>query len=260
MIGEGRGGTALRCHVRHSSLIGLIEVTGVLRLDTLPRLREAVLKVLAEGPEAIVLDLGGIEAVEDELSLLVFSTLGRLVRDRIESELVLAVPNIPLRAALHRVSSPVVVQVFATRAEAWLVAEQGAARRRVYERLPASPHSPQSARRIVGEVCARWHLGSELRERAQMVVTELVANAIQHAGSGVELTITVRRHVLRVEVGDDDQTFPYPPESPSDPLGGHGLRLVDQLASHWGSKPTTRGKIIWADLVIRKPRRVTIPG
>lgn len=240
------GGTGLRCHVRRTSLIGVIEVAGVLRLDTVARLREAVLKVLAEEPEAVVLDLGGVEAVE-EPSLVMFSMLGRLVVDRADSELVLAAPSLRLRVALQRASSSMFVRVFATRAEACLAAEQGASRRQVSERLPATPHAPQFARRIVDEVCARWHLDSELRERAELVVTELVTNAVQHAGGGgIDLVVAVRRPMLRVEVGDDNRLLPCP--VPARPSGG--LYLVDRLASQWGSKRTTRGKVIWAELMI----------
>jgi anti-sigma regulatory factor (Ser/Thr protein kinase)/anti-anti-sigma regulatory factor len=259
MNDAGPGGLELRCHVRRSALIALIEVAGVLRLDTVPRLRQAVLKVLTDSPEAIVLDLGGVDAVEDELSLLMFATLGRLVTDRAESALVLAAPSLRLRVALHR-AAPLFVQVFPTRAEAWLAAEQGVSRRRVSEALPPTPHAPRSARRLVDEMCIRWHLGSELRDRAQLVVTELVTNAVEHAGSGIELIVTVRRHVLRIEVCDDNDVLPHPQHSPPDTPGGDGLRLVTRLASHWGSKPTSRGKLIWADLVITPPHTETLTG
>ncbi|HEX2299603.1 MAG TPA: ATP-binding protein, partial [Pseudonocardiaceae bacterium] len=216
------------------------------------RLREAVLKVLAEEPEAVVLDLGGVEAVEEEPSLVMFSTLGRLVADRAESELVLAAPSLRLRVALQRASSPLFVRVFATRAEAWLAAEQGVARRRVRECLPATPYAPRFARRIVDEVCARWHLAGDVRERAELIVTELVTNAVQHAGGGaIELIVAVRRPMLRVEVGDDHQVLPYRPQASP----GRGLQLVDKLASHWGSRPTHRGKVVWADLMISPQRR-----
>lgn len=258
MTDVGPGGTGLRCHVRCSALIAVIEVAGVLRLDTVPRLREAVLKVLTDSPEAIVLDLGGVDAVEDELSLLMFATLGRLAADRAESAVVLAVPSLRLRVALHR-AAPLLVQVFATRAEAWLTAEQGVSRRRVSEALPPTPLAPRFARRLVAAMCARWQVDDELCERAQLVVSELVTNAVQHAG--IELTITIRRHVLRVEVCDDNNV-PFHPrkESSPDAPGGDGLRLVTLLASHWGSRPTPRGKVIWADLVITPSRREMITG
>ncbi|MGH4024569.1 MAG: STAS domain-containing protein [Pseudonocardiaceae bacterium] len=157
MSSAGAGKTGLRCDVRRTSLIGLIEVTGVLRLGTVARLREAVLKVLPEGPAAIVLDLTGVEAVEDELSLVVFSTLGRLVADRAQSELILAAPSLRLRVALQR-AAPIFVRVFATRAEAWLAAERDVSPRRVSAQLPATAQAPQFARRLVNEVCARWEL------------------------------------------------------------------------------------------------------
>lgn len=247
----------LRCHVRGTSeVIGLIEVVGVLRLDTVPRLRKAVSKVLTDGPETIVLDLNGIEAVEDMLALVVFSTLGRLVADWAEGELILAAPHAPLREALER-AAPLFVRVFATRAAAWHAAQHGACRRRVSAQLPATPAAPQRARRLVEDVCTRWQLGGTLRERAQRVVTELVINAAEHTSDSIELIITVRRYVLRLEVNNHPTALPHPPDSPSDALGSHGLHLVAHLASHWGSKPTTHGKTTWADLIINPTHRKT---
>lgn len=259
MSGAGTSGVGLRCHVRRTSVIGLIEVAGVLRVDTVPQLRETVLKVLADGPEAIVLDLGGIENVEGQLALMVFSTLGRRVAEQAETELVLAAPSLQLRVALHR-AEPLFVRVFATRAEAWLAAEQGASRRRVSECLPVTPHAARLARRIFDEICIRWRLDNDLRARAQMVVTELVTNAVQHAGCGIELIVTVRRYVLRVEVCDGSDVLPHLQNSPPDRPASHGLRLVTTLANRWGSKPTPRGKIVWADLLIEHPSREVIRG
>jgi signal transduction histidine kinase len=146
-----------------------------------------------------------------------FATLGRLVADEAEGELLLAAPSLRLRVALHR-AAPCQVQVFATRAEAWVVAEQGVSRHRVSEHLPPTPHAPRFARRLVDAMCTRWHLDGELRERAQVVVTELVSNAVEHAGSGIELIITAQHHVLRIEVCDDNDTLPSPIDSLPDAL------------------------------------------
>lgn len=256
----GMGYAGLRCHVRSAAPIGLIEVAGVLRLSTVPRLREAVLKVISEDPEAIVLDLGELEAIENGLSLVAFSTLGQLVSDHNAGELVLAVPSIRVRVALQRQSS-LFVRVFATRAQALLAARMGVAPRVVRRELPAVPQAPRLARCLVQDVCARWQLGDELREQAQIVVTELVSNAVEHAGGGIELAITVGRCVLRLEVADDNSdVLPNPLDPPTGARQGHGLRLVAKLASHCGGMATSRGKTMWADLVLCSRWRMAIPG
>lgn len=249
MSEAGRGCTALVCRIRHTTPIGLIEVVGTLRLETVPRLREAVLKVLGNCPQTMMLDLAETAGIEDDLSLVTLATLGELVADRTTEELLVATPSLRARVALQRYS-PLFVRVFATRAEAWLAAGQGIAPHRVRRDLPASPQAPMLARRTVSDVCTQWQLSAELGEQAQLVVAELVTNAVQHAGNGIGLTVTVRRNVLRLEVSDDSDVLPYPLESALGMLRGHGLRLVAGLARHWGCEATNRGKIVWADLVI----------
>lgn len=246
---SGGGSARLVCRIRHTAPIGLIEVEGVLRLDTLPRLQEAVLEVLSDGPEAMVLDLAETAGIDDGPCLVTLAMLGERIADRTSGELLLAAPSLRTRVALQR-CSPSFVRVFATRAEAWLAASQGIAPHRVRKGLPAGAHAPFLARRIVAEVCALWQLSAELREQAQLVVTELVTNAVKHAGGGIELTVTIRRHVLRLEVSDDSDVLPYPLECAVETLRGHGLRLVAGLTDHWGCKAMPNGKIVWADLVI----------
>ncbi|HEY6422813.1 MAG TPA: ATP-binding protein [Pseudonocardiaceae bacterium] len=232
----------LQCRVHRTSPIGLIELAGVLRLDTVARLREVVQKVLTERPDAIVLDLARLDGVE-ELSASVFPALARAVAAVADGELILAAPSAGTRDALRQ-SAPLSVRMFDTCSQAMEAAERAPARRRVTRQLPADPQAGRTARRVLDEVCTRWRL-SMLREHAQVIVSELATNAVEHVGGPVELCVTVRRRVLRIEVSDRSDMLPDLLDSP-----GHGLRLVDTLASNWGCNPTAWGKTVWADLVI----------
>jgi|FLYK01.1.fsa_nt_gi uncharacterized protein YjbJ (UPF0337 family)/anti-sigma regulatory factor (Ser/Thr protein kinase) len=98
--------------------------------------------------------------------------------------------------------------------------------------LPPDPRAAALARRVVQEL--RGVLSPEVVGDVSLLVTELVANSVRHAGLGGEDRIHVRIQLaadrLAVEVVDDGLGF-----RPSDRTeGGWGLYLVDRLADRWG--------------------------
>jgi anti-sigma regulatory factor (Ser/Thr protein kinase) len=104
----------------------------------------------------------------------------------------------------------------------------------IHEHLPKDPGSAACAR----DVLAR--LTGQVDERAladaKLLVTELVANAIQHVPEEGEISLDVicKSGTLRVGVGDPGHGFrPHPrrPDSPKD--SGWGLHFVDQLSERW---------------------------
>lgn len=119
--------------------------------------------------------------------------------------------------------------------------------------LPHSTRAPRAARALVAA-----HLGGEARcEEASLCISELVTNAVLHAGSAPLVRIVVARRVARVETRDDS---PVPPViRPHDPTSasGRGLRIVESLADRWGSEPDDRGgKVVWFELDLdRRPQR-----
>ena len=112
---------------------------------------------------------------------------------------------------------------------------------------PAEPHSVGVARTAVKENCHRWGYGG-LCDDAALIVSELVCNAVRHAGTDIGLTLTARREGLRMEVSDGS-TQPIRPRiaTPAD-QDGRGLALVDALASHHGVRSSPGGKTVWAEL------------
>lgn len=243
------GESQIRCQVDCTLPIGLIEVAGQLRLETTPRLREVVLEVLAERPDAIVLDLADLDDVA-ELSVPVFSALGTAVAAA-DADLILAAMGPRPREALLR-AEPLFLRMFDTCAQAMNAAVRTPARRRVARQLPADPHAGRTARRVIDEVCTRWGLGG-LRDAAQMIVTELATNAVEYVGPPVELCITVRRRVLRIEMSDSSTVLPARRDPLSGAVRGHGLWLIDSLASRWGATASKWGKTVWVDLIIPLP-------
>jgi len=93
-------------------------------------------------------------------------------------------------------------------------------------------------------------LAAEALESAELLVSELASNVVRHTTSAqMVVAITVAGGVLRVEVEDGDSArYPYvAPFRPTEP-GGMGMRLVDQMASAWGTHQTQDGKCVWFEL------------
>ncbi|GHG27363.1 ATP-binding protein [Streptomyces filamentosus] len=93
------------------------------------------------------------------------------------------------------------------------------------------------------------------RERADdvlLMVSEVVTNACLHGGGPEEFVLRHADGLLRVEVSDRNPEHPHrmAPRSPALP-GGHGLMVLDRLASDWGSAdrgPGVPGKVVWLEV------------
>ena len=113
--------------------------------------------------------------------------------------------------------------------------------------FPAEPGSAPLARSAVQQHCRRWGLG-DLCEDATLIVTELVANAVRHAGTVIRLQLRRTDGGLRLEVTDGSvrpvqQTLPDLLDE-----GGRGLALVDALSTRYGVEGQPDGKTVWAEL------------
>jgi anti-sigma regulatory factor (Ser/Thr protein kinase) len=91
----------------------------------------------------------------------------------------------------------------------------------------------------------------DLRSSAELLTSEVVTNAVVHAGTDMVVTVSVRPRGLRVEVADgspDAVLLSSSPGSEPEPGGGRGLLLVQMMASGWGVEPVETGKIVWFEL------------
>ncbi|MFF9772766.1 SpoIIE family protein phosphatase [Streptomyces sp. NPDC013978] len=80
----------------------------------------------------------------------------------------------------------------------------------------------------------------------ELVVSELVTNAIRHAEPPVRLRL-IHDESLICEVSDASSTAPHMRRARSYDEGGRGLLLVAQLTQRWGTRPTSTGKTIWTE-------------
>jgi serine phosphatase RsbU (regulator of sigma subunit) len=117
-------------------------------------------------------------------------------------------------------------------------------RRRRWQ-LPSEPSSIGKARHATLRACAVW--GLDVGPRAEIVVSELVANAVLHGWGTVGLRLFDLPGALRLEVEDDSPEEPQVVDARPDGGGGHGMRLVASLG-RWGTTRTRRGKIVWVEI------------
>lgn len=110
--------------------------------------------------------------------------------------------------------------------------------------LRPEPTSPAKARTFVRELLEDWGVAGEVVEDAELLVSELVTNAIMHARTGT--TVDVSRYDGTVEFAVSDESVrPVELRRPSvEAVTGRGVYFLDQLASDWEVEPTANGKTI----------------
>ncbi|QMU68031.1 SpoIIE family protein phosphatase [Streptacidiphilus sp. P02-A3a] len=112
--------------------------------------------------------------------------------------------------------------------------------------VPIDPAAVAAVRAAAGRQLAAWGL-SEAAFTTELIVSELVTNAIRHAEGPVQLRL-LRDSVLICEVADASSTSPRLRRARTTDEGGRGLFLVAQLAQRWGTRYTpSGGKVIWAE-------------
>lgn len=88
----------------------------------------------------------------------------------------------------------------------------------------------------------------QLLDAAELVVSELVTNALVHAGTPVSLRIVAEPTALRVEVHDGSSHLPVRRRWADTAGTGRGLLIVEDYCDRWGSTPTLAGKVVWFEI------------
>lgn len=111
--------------------------------------------------------------------------------------------------------------------------------------LPAEAVTAGRARDLATGQLRHWGL-EELSFATEVVVSELVTNAVRYAGGPLHVRLIRDRNLL-CEVADTGHTSPHLRHSGEDDEGGRGMFIVAQLVQRWGTRHTPSGKTIWTE-------------
>ena len=109
--------------------------------------------------------------------------------------------------------------------------------------LPSEPASIGRARHAVLRTARAWNLADV--GSAELVASELVANAVLHGWGPVSLRLFDTGDGMRIEVEDANPAPPVTVDGHPGRVGGYGMRIVERLAD-WGWRPLPKGKLVWA--------------
>ncbi|WP_051947837.1 SpoIIE family protein phosphatase [Streptomyces scabiei] len=114
--------------------------------------------------------------------------------------------------------------------------------------LPSDPAVVAEARRLARDRLTAWAV-EDASFVTELVVSELVTNAIRHADGPIQLRL-IKDRTLTCEVSDGSTISPHLRRARLNDEGGRGLLLVAQLTERWGTRYTAAGKTIWAEQLI----------
>jgi anti-sigma regulatory factor (Ser/Thr protein kinase)/anti-anti-sigma regulatory factor len=241
--------------------IAVVALEGELTLSEVSRLRHSLLRCLAECPDALIVDLQGVSG-SGELALAVFRAVRRRASTWPAVPVLLCSPLAGVATKLARAGLDRILPVYRTRAAALAATTAAPSIARADHDFVPSVHTPTRARSLIAEICHAWDL-KEVTEQAQLIVSELVTNAVRYTRGGLRLSAVLRTGQLHLIVRDQSPAPPRLRAAPGGPVTrhghGHGLRLVEMLADSWGYLANGAGKAVWARLRVTPARRPDPP-
>lgn len=244
--------SGIDCRVEEdTSPVTVVRLHGPLDMTTARPVHAVLQRCLAAQPEALVVDMATVR-VRQPLALSVFAAAARQAALWPDVPVLLCETGRESADWLAGTRAGRRVRVRDSRAEALWEARREARQRtaspRVRTCLQPVAQACRWARDLAGEACQRWGV-PDLTGPARLVLSELVANAVRHAGTPMEVTLVLRRPYLHLAVADGSGAPVRPPRrQPASTEGGRGLLLVREVTQRWGWLPASGGKVVWARL------------
>ncbi len=235
--------------------VALMTVIGRWDASLWQRTTEMLRKCLAEHPEAVIVDLSGLDDATGRSAPTWMA--GQRAAAAMEPPVQMALcipPNLPLADRMQRLGARRYLPVYAKVRQARVaIAARLPLTERLMVKLRPDADAPSIARNLVGDACLAWGL-PELLHPSRSVMSELVTNAVEHAESEITAVTGLRGNGIHISVADLSPQLPYliKPARPRRGLPlderGRGLRVVRATANAWGALPTRTGKVVWATL------------
>jgi anti-anti-sigma factor len=245
--------------IQHSTTDGcrVVALAGSIDLFSVPQIQCALLKVLSEQPYALICDLTGVHYL-DPVCASVFATVVNHPSSRWPiTSFALCGAQPPVGEILNRLQVPNFLQLYQGVEEA--IDAVFARPPYLHDELLLAPtlSAPAAARAFVQQVCHYWEPtlpDTTVVDRAVLLASELVTNAVVHARTDLRLRLELRGDWLHLAVRDGSprllRVVAADPHAP----GGRGLWLVEQLATAWGINRHPDGtKVVWCTLKLYSP-------
>jgi anti-anti-sigma factor len=246
---DERRTATLTCTIENDFPVLVVRASGRMTFASVPALRRIVRKGLADHPALLLIDLSAVEAVDD-ITVTVFASLARRGAED-DVPVMLVAPPPPLARQLDALGVGRSVPIGATEKLARSAHAGRAAPWRLQVDLDPVPSATAVARDLVDRACARWRL-RDVADVAALIATELVANAVQHAGTPMIFAVTRRPSYLHLACRDRSPVLPRRDAGEEDEPAGRGLLIIESMAVRWGFSPTGDGKVVWATVRSRR--------
>ncbi|WP_433827170.1 ATP-binding protein [Actinoplanes sp. CA-015351] len=227
----------------------LVRLSGVLDDGSAAAARFALLDLLADQPEALVVDVDGLQDPHG-LAVTMLRDVFDVTRDWPGSRLALC------GTTDTATWLPTGWPAWPDQANAFAALGEPDPDRRISIDLEPDVGAARVAREVITDACDRWGR-TDLTGNACIVTTELVNNVVAHARTPMRVLLAMDDETMSVAVRDSSPVLPRftGPVAPTS-FGGRGLLLIDAMTSRWGNLELDGGKVVWARLV---PDRTVMP-
>ena len=235
---------AVICLQHHDDHV-VLQPRGYLSLRTHPQIRDAVVTCLLNTGRALI-DLSSLRCRQTAL-ITVFPTALALAGGWPAARLVVFGADTTLRWMIDAAGITDLVPMANDLPSARALLPRRPARVQHEHHLPLHHSAPATARLRARQTCTAWSLPQAVADEAELVATELVTNAVEHAHSDSLLTLSHTGSELRIAVRDYRLT-PTPQPRPIDISAprGRGLHLMIAMTNTWGVNQHPDGKTVWA--------------